>query len=74
MVQAFFFMGALVVEAMRKAIRHRLVVEFIFHIIVCLSMVRVWGTAVKVRNKVILVPNILNMNYICASIRGVLCF
>ena len=31
MVQAFFLMDALAVEAMRKAIRHRLVVEFIFH-------------------------------------------
>ena len=29
MVQAFFLMDALAVEAMRKAIRHRLVVEFI---------------------------------------------
>lgn len=36
---AFFLMDALAVEAMCKAIRHRLVVEFIFHMLfACLRL------------------------------------
>lgn len=54
-VQTFFLTGAMAVEAMRKAIRYGLVVEFIFHILFVCPAVRERDAAAKVRNKVVFI-------------------